>query len=68
MKQPIKIQIQCLLGFLSTFFVFLYFLHFIFKLINYFLAVLGLRCCAWGGAGATLCCCVRASHCGSFSC
>uniref|UniRef100_A0A8C6BCQ0 Hyaluronidase n=1 Tax=Monodon monoceros TaxID=40151 RepID=A0A8C6BCQ0_MONMO len=36
MKQPIKVQIQCLVSFLSTFFVFLYFLHFIFKLINIF--------------------------------
>ena len=45
-----------------------------FKLFIYFLAVLGLCCCArafcscgeWGRA--TLHCSVRASHCGGFSC
>ena len=55
------------------------FVRYIFKLINLFyfilsfLAVLGLRCCAWAflwlwRAGATLRCGVQASHCGGFSC
>ena len=39
----------------------------------FFLAVLGLRCCArafssCGEQGATLCCSAQASHCGGFSC
>ena len=38
-----------------------------------FVAVLSLCCCAWafsscGERGATLCCGVKASHCGGFSC
>ena len=45
---------------------------FFFKLINLFLAALGLRCCTQPfllqRAGATLHCGEWASHCGGFSC
>ena len=45
---------------------------FIFIFLKFFLAVLGLHCCAWafsscGEQGATPRCGARASHCGGFS-
>ena len=40
--------------------------------LSIFLAALGFHCCAWAfsscGERGLLCCGVRASHCGGFSC
>ena len=41
---------------------------FFFFIFIYFLAALGLRCCAQAFSGAALRCRAQASHCGGFSC